>query len=89
MNNTTKRNYVGHRVVMNAVLDYLQADGTVGMTACEIAKAHGLNPMSVRMAARKLKVTLKRGAWGGRRTPANGHVKNSLTLGSDNATKTP
>jgi hypothetical protein len=67
----TKRKYVGYRIVKEAVLDYVEDDGSVRLTAREIATVHRLNPRSVRMAAKLLKLKLPRDPnWGGVRKPS-------------------
>lgn len=67
----TNRNYVGYRIVKEAVLDYVEDDGSVRLTAREIATVHKLNPRSVRMAAGLLGLKLPRDPnWGGKRQPA-------------------
>lgn len=78
MEQNKSRKYVGYRVVKNAVLESLLADGHTAMTAIEIANKGGLNPRSVRVTAKYLGVILKPDKRGGVRTPANGHVKNRL-----------
>jgi hypothetical protein len=73
------RKYVGYRVVKNAVLESLLADGQSAMTAVEIAAKGGLNPRSVRVTAKLLGIILKPDKRGGLRSPANGHAKKNLS----------
>lgn len=70
----TKRRYIGYCLVKNTVLDYTE-DGKTTHTANEIAKAHDLNPTSIRVAARHLGVTMKPDKRGGVRSPCNQHTK--------------
>lgn len=69
-----KRKYIGYKLVKNTVLDYTE-DGTTTHTANQIAKEQGLNPASVRIAAKYLGVILKPDKRGGVRTPCNQHIK--------------
>jgi len=70
----TKRRYIGCKLVKNTVLDYTE-DGKTTHTANQIAKEQGLNPASVRIAAKYLGVVLKPDKRGGVRTPCNQHIK--------------
>lgn len=70
----TKRTYIGYKLVKNTVLDYTE-DGKTTHTANQIAKEQGLNPASVRIAAKYLGVVLKPDKRGGVRTPCNQHIK--------------
>lgn len=70
----TKRTYIGYKLVKNTVLDYTE-DGKTTHTANQIAKEQGLNPASVRIAAKYLGVILKPDKRGGVRTPCNQHIK--------------
>lgn len=76
---SVKRPYAGFRAVRNAIIDHLKTDGTTTHTALEIALRCGLNKGSIRVAAKHLNVTLKPAQRGGRRYPANQHVKRALT----------
>lgn len=68
------RKYEGWKVVQNTVLDYMDSDGVTTHTAPEIAKAHNLNPKSIRIAAKAIGVKLKPAPRGGLRTPCNQHT---------------
>jgi len=70
----TKRTYIGYKLVKNTVLDDTE-DGKTTHTANQIAKEQGLNPASVRIAAKYLGVILKPDKRGGVRTPCNQHIK--------------
>lgn len=70
----SKRTYIGYKLVKNTVLDYTE-DGKTTHTANQIAKEQGLNPASVRIAAKYLGVILKPDKRGGVRTPCNQHIK--------------
>lgn len=70
----SKRTYIGYKLVKNTVLDYTE-DGKTTHTANQIAKEQGLNPASVRIAAKYLGVILKPDKRGGVRTPCNQHTK--------------
>lgn len=71
----TKRRYIGYCLVKNTVLDYCEDGKTTTHTAREIAKAHEMNPTSVRIAARHLGIVLKPDKRGGVRSPCNQHIK--------------
>lgn len=66
-NPNKKRGYAGWKLVQNTVLDYLEPDGSTKHTALQIAKEQGLNPASVRIAARRIGVNLKPSPRGGLR----------------------
>lgn len=70
----TKRTYIGYKLVKNTVLDYTE-DGKTTHTANQIAKEQGLNPASVRIAAKYLGIILKPDKRGGVRSPCNQHIK--------------
>lgn len=71
-----KRHYIGYKIVQNTVLDYCEEGSkTTTHTANQIAKEQGLNPTSVRIAAKYLGVILKPDKRGGARIPANQHIK--------------
>lgn len=69
------RKYAGWKLIQNTVLDYLGEDGCTTHTASEIAKAHDLDPRSIRKSAKRLGVKLKPAHKGGIRTPSNQHTK--------------
>jgi hypothetical protein len=71
----TKRTYIGYKLVKNTVLDYCEDGSTTTHTANQIAKEQGLNPASVRIAAKYLGIILKPDKRGGVRFPCNQHIK--------------
>lgn len=71
----TKRAYIGYKLVKNTVLEYSEDGLTTTHTANQIAKETGLNPSSVRIAAKYLNIILKPDKRGGVRSPCNQHTK--------------